>query len=113
MNAIQFLKQTRSVTDADIKFVETYIKPQMSGAAYDAVESTQLRVSNPLTGFVDTTNPIVAMLVAFTQELAYSDFSVAAMKRWNVPKGKAVQLYDRARYLVLKLDSNIYSNVID
>jgi hypothetical protein len=100
-----FLVGNKRVTPADIKFIEKYIVPKMKHASGS--------VRNPMTDNEFETNPLIETLIKFVQELIYSDFSVYTLKEWGVPSGQKIQLFDRARYLILKLDNNIYMNVID
>lgn len=104
MNYLDALKAAKA-TAADVKFVETYIAKHMS--------ESNTKVVNPFSGWEKNASPLVAALTYFTQELIYSDFARRALVKWNVPEGKKVQLYDRARYLILKLDNEVYMNVID
>jgi hypothetical protein len=106
MNYLELLNSNRKVTEADKKFVEKYIAPKI-------VECLPGRVQNPFTEWTTVTNPLIATLVHFAQELIYNDFDEFYLSYWNVPEGQKVQLFDRAKYLILKLSPEIYSNVID
>lgn len=99
------IETVKGVTPADVKFFDAYIKPQM--------RQDNTSVVNPLSGFAKTVDPAIATLTDFVQELSYYSFAPFILKKWGVPSGRAVQLFDRARYLILKLDNNVYSEVID
>lgn len=105
MDYKEFLKDVKGVTEADHKFVQNVIAKHMP--------ATASKVVNPFTGYEKYVNPLLAALVYFTQEIVYSDFSDIKLKKYGIGKGNAYQLYDRARYLILKLDNDLYSNVID
>jgi|WetSurSiteA1Bulk_404760.scaffolds.fasta_scaffold47806_1 hypothetical protein len=102
---IETLKSVKGVTPADVKFVEKYIIPQFDDNKSVAV--------NPFSRQRFTTSPLIANLVTFIQDLIYSDFSKEYLDKYGVPSGQKIQLFDRARYLILKLSPEIYSNVID
>lgn len=99
------LKKAKA-TAADVKFVEKYIAPKMVDVEYQVIE-------NPFTGWEMGVDPLLYALVKFTQQLIYSDFSPRALAHWGVPPGQKIQLFDRAKYIVLKLNRNVYSAVID
>jgi len=103
---LTMLKSNKKVTPADIKFVEKYIEPKIS-------PYTDTIVRNPFSGWNKKTNVLVAILVQFTQELFYHDFHKRDLANWGVPEGQKIQLFDRARYLILKLDNEVYMEVID
>ena len=97
MNYKDELKKNKKVTEADRKFVENYIAPKMSKEA-----STE-ELINGLTNFIYKMQ---------------SGYGVTGFANWvcniyKVPQGRALQCFDRARYLVLKLDSDTYMRLID
>lgn len=102
---LTLLKSNKKVTPADIKFVEKYIDPKLRYGFK--------HVENPFTGWHKETNELIATLVTFTQTLIYSEFHPVHLKIWGVPEGQKIQLFDRAKYLILKLDNEVYMNVID
>jgi len=95
----------KGVTPADKKFYEKYIAPK--------VRPFEKHVRNPLTGWSKEVNPVVAACVRLVQNLAYNNFSKQALLYWGISDGQRVQVFDRARYLILKLDREVYSEVID
>ena len=99
-----YLVGVKGVTPADKKFIEK-IMPNFEEHRTIAV--------NPFSRERFETNPLVANLVTFIQNLEYSDFSAEYLKKWGLSQGQGVQAFDRARVLILKLDPGIYSNVID
>ena len=79
---------------------------------YGVVPNDSLTVAvNPLSGASVTTSPMVAALIRFTQ-VAYRSYEIfGKMTFRNVPV--TIQTYDRVRYLVLKLDSAAYGEILD
>lgn len=66
---------------------------------------------NPLSGARVQTTPLVAALIRFAQ-VAYVSYEVAGRMTFrNVPV--TIQTFDRVRHLVLKLDNNAYSQILD
>ena len=96
------------ITDADKKFIMNHIVPKMVPA-----DETNLIVSNPFTGWSKVVNPLVANLVYFVQDLSMNEFSPRALQKWGVPAGRKIQMFDRARYTILKIDREVYMNVVD
>ena len=71
------------------------------------VDDHQLVVTNAFTGVEVTVGPVVAALVRFVQDTAYTtDFTYGGKK-------VAVQDFDRSRMLVLRLDQEAYYAVLD
>jgi len=66
---------------------------------------------NPLSGASVQTTPLVAALIRFTQ-VAYQSYELFGRMSFK-HKSVSIQTYDRARYLVLKLDKNAYAQVLD
>ncbi len=99
------IAEIKGVTPADVKFFDTIIRPKM--------RADNVTVVNPLSGVSKVTTPEVATLTDFVYELG--DYSCAPfiLKKWGVPAGRAQQMFDRARYLILKLDNEVYMAVID
>ena len=104
MNYAKYLIGKKSITLADRKFIEKHIV---------SIDETKTIVCNPLSEWEGETSPLVVALVQRIQDLINSDFAYWARDKWIISKGGAVQDFDRARLIILKLDSNIYSNVID
>lgn len=100
-----FLNGNKKVTEADRKFIEKYIEPKMPSHA--------LNPRNPFTGYSKQVNPLLGTLIYFTQDLVYNDFNKRSLSFWGVPAGQKIQLFDRARYIVQKLDSDLYMNILD
>ena len=79
---------------------------------YGLVVNDSLTVAvNPLSGARVETTPLVAALIRFAQA-AYISYEVFGNMTFK-SKPVTIQTYDRVRYLVLKLDSNAYSEVLD
>jgi hypothetical protein len=66
---------------------------------------------NPLSGARVQTTPLVAALIRFAQA-AYISYEVFGSMTFK-SKPVTIQTYDRVRYLVLKLDSNAYAEILD
>ena len=101
---ISELKVT-GVTPADVKFVEAHIANQ--------ILPDYKTVQNPFSGVTHETTPLIATLTRFVQDISNSGFSERACSRWGISKGQMVQKFDRARYLILKLDCKLYSDIVD
>jgi hypothetical protein len=100
-----YLANAKGITEADKKFINLCILPKL--------HEGRTLVTNPFSGWEGRTNVLIGTLVNFIQELERYDFSTLTLVKWCVPEGKRIQFFDRARMLVLKLDANIYSNVLD
>jgi hypothetical protein len=75
-------------------------------------------ISNPWSGETATVNPLIGALYTMTYDLSTeANFMgvplTLARTRWQVTTNNWVSKFDRARYLILKLDSSIYSKFID
>lgn len=99
------IETIKGVTPADVKFFETYIAPK--------VRADNDSIANPFTGASQKVDPVIATLTDFVYELSQYEMAPFILKRWGVPAGRAVQSFDRARYLILKIDENVYRNFID
>lgn len=75
------------------------------------VNDSLTRAVNPLSGASVQTTPLVAALIRFTQ-VAYQSYEIFGKMSFR-QKPVSIQTYDRTRYLVLKLDRNAYSEVLD
>ena len=93
------------LTDADKKFITAHITP--------LIHEELRTVSNPFTGAVIQTTPQIATLVKMIQDLSFNDFNPAVLKKWGCKQTNCISKFDRARSIVLKLDRNIYFDVID
>ncbi len=81
-------------------------------ADYGLVISDQsTEVVNPWNAHRVTTTPLAAALIRFAQ-IAYNNYAMTGKMSYN-RKPVAISIYDRARYLVLKLDKEAYFNVLD
>ena len=75
------------------------------------VNDSLTRATNVLSGVQVETTPLVAALVRFVQ-VAYTGYGLYGKMTFK-NKPVSISTYDRVRYLVLKLDRNAYSSVID
>lgn len=75
------------------------------------VNDSLTKAVNPLSGVTVQTTPLVAALIRFAQ-VAYMSYEVVGNMTFK-QKPVSIQTYDRVRYLVLKLDSYAYSEVLD
>jgi hypothetical protein len=88
------------VTAADYKFVEAHVVEHMSEG--------DKTITNPWSGDAAIVNPLIAALYLMIEELQngmYEKYGLTT-KNW-------VSKFDRARYLILKLDQEIYMNFVD
>jgi hypothetical protein len=105
---IKFLPTNVKISDADIRLVEK-IANTYGVEAYADVDYGV----NPISGVTLNVNPTVAALVEFIHT-AYFNYSRSANYRMTYNnKLVAIGVFDRVKYLVLKLDRNAYSNLID
>jgi len=100
------------LTDADKKFIAEHIDPLIFETTMHSHEELPT-VSNPFSGTVIQTTPQIATLVRMIQELSYNNFNPRVLKKWGCKQTNCVSKFDRARSIVLKLDRNIYFDVID
>jgi len=99
------IAEIKGVTPADVKFFDAIIKPKM--------RQDNTKVVNPFSGVAKETSPEVATLTDFVYELSEYSCAPFILKKWGVPAGRVQQMFDRARYLILKLDWAVYSAIID
>ena len=78
---------------------------------YGLVTSNNTVVSNPYTGVVVNTNPLIAALIAFAIT-SYKTYSFSGTMNY-LGKKVAVGTWDRTRYLVMKLDADTYYKILD
>ena len=93
------------LTDADKKFITEHIDPLVHEELHEA--------TNPFTGARIETTPQIATLVRMIQELSYNNFNPRVLKKWGCKQTNCVSKFDRARQIVLKLDKNIYFEIVD
>ena len=68
-------------------------------------------VSNPYTGVVRETTPLIAALINFVIT-SYKTYDFAGGMNF-FGKKVAIATFDRVRYLVMKLDPNVYYDILD
>lgn len=98
----------KGVTDADRKLVANFIVP--------LVAKTKTLIENPFSGESTTTTTLKAALVNFVYDISNgleNNPSSLCEKYGFKSMGAVVAAFDRARYLILKLDRKIYSAFID
>ncbi len=109
---LQDIQANKSVTKADIKFIETYIK-----------ELDTQDFANPWSGETLSLSGYMAGLYQFIKDLSNCDTwdswddNVFKTELKNIhssltPKNW-ISKFDRARHLILKLDSSVYMTLID
>jgi hypothetical protein len=103
-------KDAKGITEADHKFVVKHVLPKMGSADKE--------ITNPWSGETATVNPLIGALYTMTYDLSTEANFMGvplhpALDRWGLTRNNWVQKFDRARYLILKLDSSIYSKFID
>ena len=104
-NYVDELAKNKKVTDADRKFVEKIIAKH--------IDPTATRIRNPLSQWEGNCTPLISALVVFIYTLDLDNFSERSLNKYGVSKGGKIQAFDRARMLVLKLDIEVYMNVVD
>lgn len=100
---------SQKLTPADQKWIAKFI-PNAS-----ELEDKTAEVYNPLSGEVVNTTALVAAVTS-TVLLIYQNLQSArnpARIHPDLKPTNAVMNFDRGKYIVLKLDSNVYLKVID
>lgn len=105
MDYNDYLVGVKGVTPADKKFIEKCIASQFHGG--------RTLCTNHFSGVEIRSNVLIGTLIQFIQELENSDFSPSVCSKWQISTGQSVQMFDRARMLILKLDPSIYSEILD
>ena len=98
------------LTPADNKFIEKFLKEKTANMA-----DPQIR-SNRFTGQMVEVEPIVAAAIDFVYAVEGAmQRGDAALQRINpnLKMTNAVSNFDRARMLVMKLNSKAYSTILD
>ncbi len=105
MNYKQFMPG--KVTAADYKFVEAYIVKHMTEG--------DKTITNPWTDESAVVNPLIGALYQMIDELQRAAYPGGEQiyKKYGLTARNWVSKFDRARYLILKLDQEIYMNFID
>lgn len=105
-NLTDYIPNTIKLSTAEVRLVEKLMN-DYSVVAYDDVDYGV----NPTNGVSLNVNPLVAALVEFIHDTyaSYSGFAPMSYNGKKVP----VALFDRVRYLVLKLDRRAYSELVD
>jgi len=103
----------KKVTDADRKFIHAHLSSALIEQENVQLALGEVSVTNPFTGTKVVATPLVTSLVKMVQELSYNEFGEHTLKHYNLTRGNAVQKFDRARMLALKIDSNTYMQILD
>ena len=95
------------VTAADHKFVEKHVAKHMTEG--------DKTITNPWTDESAVVNPLIGALYQMIEELQRADYHTGNLiyEKYGLTKKNWVSKFDRARYLILKLDEKIYMNFID
>ena len=88
------------VTAADYKFVERHVVKHMTEG--------DKTIKNPFSGETAVVNPLIGALYQMIEDLQNG-----MLEKYGLKSTNWVSKFDRARYLILKLDQEIYSNFID
>lgn len=99
------LDANKRVTEADKKFVKRCIAPHID-PKFDTVERFDL-------AWKKQTTPLIYTLCKFVLDLSLTQFNKHILKHYDVSEGSKIASFDRARYLILKLDTDVYYNIID
>ena len=99
------------LTPADEKFIAKFLNAD-GKLSFDAATITR---RNRFTGETFEVDPICAKAIDFVLAVESAFGSEVALKRIApaLTKGNAVQSFDRARMLVLKLNSEAYMGILD
>lgn len=101
MNYKKFIPaEAKDVTAADHKFVEAHVVEHMSEG--------DKTITNPFSGETKTVNPLIGALHQMIEDLQDGLFS-----KYGLTSKNWVQKFDRARYLILKVDQGIYMKFVD
>jgi len=101
----QFVPKSVKLTDADHKFINNHIA--------EHIVSSPSMVFNPWSGHKIDTTPLISTLVDCVQSLQGKDFSQVILDYYGISEGAKIQAFDRARMIVLKLDSALYMDILD
>jgi len=109
----KIVKIKEKANEADRKFMKQFF--EFSKKDFDAIEIYR---RNPFTRQSFEVGPIVAKCIDFVLELEplinEQKLDLIQVKYPTIKSiGGAIQKFDRARYLILKLDSNVYMNILD
>lgn len=110
MNLAQY---ATTVLNAKLTKPETNLLTKLSDSYGIVVTNPNptVEVLNPISGVSRNVNPLIATLVRFTYR-AYSTYDFKGGMTFNgVPVN--ISIYDRVRYLVLKLDNKAYAELLD
>ncbi len=99
------------ITPADKKFIIAHL--QDLGFIGSAENLTKPSVTNPFSGAVLDANPLEKCLVDFVQNLSDSNFRPDILEGYKLTQGDAVQKFDRARYLLMKINREMYMAILD
>ena len=100
----KFIPKTAKLTAADYKFIEAVIVPKITTAGV---------IVNMFSGHQQVVNPIIKALHDFVMKLSLTDFDLDVLIDYDVSFGSRIQKFDRARYIIMKLDKQVYYNFID
>lgn len=110
---IEEIKQSKKVTKADIKFLEEYIYDINKNITFENVFSEEnVTARGYLAGLIkfvfdlSACNERYGLLTITFKDALSTVHEKLTPKNW-------VSKFDRARYLVLKLDEDIYRKLID
>jgi len=98
----------KDINAADIKFLEQHIEPK--------IQDSDVGIQNPWSGTAESVNPLIGTLVEMIYDISYNqDYGLPPhiLNKWGLKKTNWISKFDRARYIVLKLDKEIYFNFID
>ena len=98
------------LTEADNKFIRDFLN-----VTDDDFDARTVTCRNRFSGEPCETSPIVAKMVKFVFDVEFAFENAPLLKQIskNLTVGNAIQKFDRARMLVLKMDSNAYMCLLD
>jgi hypothetical protein len=101
---IEDLKKNKLITKADIKFIEEYILEQGDYKTFEGLRGENITCTGFLAGLIKFVFDIEPYLADNMRLQMYHD---------KLTKKNAINKFDRARHLILKLDSHAYMTLID
>lgn len=101
---IEEIKQNKKVTNADIKFLEEFVYEQGDYKTFEGLRGENITCTGFLAGLIKFVFDIEPYLADNMRLQMYHD---------KLTKRNAIQKFDRARHLILKLDQHAYMTLID
>ena len=108
---IEEIKQNKKVTKADIKFLEEYIYEQGDYKTFESLRGETVTCTGYMAGLIKFVFDLSACQVKYGDGQMLKD-ALSTIHEKLTPRNW-VSKFDRARYLILKLDADVYRKLID